>query len=400
MNAACPRYEIETAEIAGKELVIRWGDGHHSAFHPIWLRHQCECEICGTSLTAVRSIHITVIPQDITPVLVKLSKNGVQLRWSDDGHHSTYEPRWLRNHCYSDAERARRKHRPTLWDEGSLGEMPCIDFVEAETNASVRLALLQTVADYGFCKIVNAPTQREQSSQLIELVGQQRQTHFGTLLMKKRAKVNDVGDITAALDPHSDETYRLSTIGITVFQVLCPSPAGGESTLVDGFEVARRLREESPADFDLLTTIPVTTHRLDKSHNSGGPQRWYLARLPVIKLDYDGEVTGVRLNERQIAPLDAPSHQIEACYAALRRMLALVYDPALRLTFKLAAGEGLIFDNQRVFHGRTEFSPEEPTRSVLTSSVDLEEFYSNIRLLRARLEEDALPITYGQGMLG
>jgi len=81
-------------------------------------------------------------------------------------------------------------------------------------------------------------------------------------------------------------------------------------------------------------------------------------------------------------------------------MLALVYDPALRLTFKLQAGEGLIFDNQRVFHGRTEFSPEEPTRSVLTSPVDLEEFYSNIRLLRTSLEEGASPITYGQGMLG
>lgn len=93
-----------------------------------------------------------------------------------------------------------------------------------------------------------------------------------------------------------------------------------------------------------------------------------------------------RLNERQVAPLDAPAHQIDTCYRALR------------LTFKLQAGEGLIFDDQRVFHGRTVFSPEEPTRSVLTSPVDLEEFYSNIRLLRTSLEEGASPITYGQEM--
>jgi len=400
MQANDSRYSIKRADIVGKDLVVHWGDGHRSSFHPIWLRHQGECETCGTSLTAGRSIHIGEIPQDITPTLDRHGQKAVQVRWSNDEHRSTYDVRWLRNHCYSDQERASRKHEPTLWDPTTIGEPPCVGLVEAEAHASIRLTLSQTVSDYGFCQATSAPTQRDQSHRIIELVGEQRQTHFGTLLMKKRAKVDDAGDITAALDPHSDETYRLSTIGITVFPVLCPSPAGGDSTLVDGFEVARRLRKESPADFELLTTLPVTTHRLDRSHNSGGPERWYMSRLPVIKLDYNNDVTGVRLNERQIAPLDAPAHQIDACYRALRRMLALVYDPALRLTFKLQAGEGLIFDNQRVFHGRTEFSPEEPTRSVLTSPVDLEEFYSNIRLLRTSLEEGASPITYGQGMLG
>ncbi len=70
------------------------------------------------------------------------------------------------------------------------------------------------------------------------------------------------------------------------------------------------------------------------------------------------------------------------------------------MTFKLYAGEASLFDNQRLLYGRTEFSPDEPARSVLTNSVDLEEFHSNIRLLRAELMDDPLPITFGQGMLG
>jgi len=115
--------------------------------------------------------------------------------------------------------------------------------------------------------------------------------------------------ITVALDPHVDETYRLSTIGIIVFQVLRPSSNGGHSTLVDGFEAVRLLRESWPDDFELLTKLPITGERRDAAHNSGGQTKWYAASLPVIRLDFDGDVSGVRLNERQIAPLDLPDDE-------------------------------------------------------------------------------------------
>ena len=400
MNSTTPCFRIDRARIVDNELHVDWGDGHRSSFHPLWLRHQCECDFCGTSLTAVRGLYIPDIPQDTLPTLCGHDDCGVQITWSGDNHHSRYTARWLRNHCYSDQERERRRHRPLLWDSTTFDKLPCADMNVVEQDKTARLRLLETVADYGFCKIINAPTDRDQTDRMIALVGQQRQTHFGNLVMKKRKKVNDVGDINAALAPHTDESYRLSTVGITVFQVLCPSPLGGESTLVDGFEAARRLREESPEDFALLTTVPIATHRLDQSPNNGGPPRWFEARLPIIRLDFEQQVCGVRMNERQIAPLDVPADLVGPCYRSLRRFLNILYDPALRLTFKLYAGEGLVFDNQRLLHGRTEFSTDEPARSVLTNSVDLEEFHSNIRLLRAELMDDPFPITFGQGMLG
>ena len=199
--------------------------------------------------------------------------------------------------------------------------------------------------------------------------------------------------------PHADETYRLSTIGITVFQVLRPSTEGGHSTLVDGFEAARRLRTAWPEDFDLLTKVPITGERRDAAHNSGGQAKWFSATMPMIRVDFDGEISGVRLNERQIAPLDLPGDLIEPCYRALRRLFEILYDPDLRLTFELQAGDGLIFDNQRVLHGRTAFEPEEPARSVLTSSVDIEEFHSSLRLLTESLRGRVPPMRLSQGMV-
>lgn len=144
--------------------------------------------------------------------------------------------------------------------------------------------------------------------------------------------------------------------------------------------------------------MPVTAHRIDTAYNSGGQSRWYMSRMPVIKLDGDGDVSGVRLNERQIAPLDIDADLVEPCYRALRRIFDILYDPELRITFALKSGEGLVFDNQRVLHGRTTFTLEEPARSVLTSSVDLEEFHSSLRQLQESVGVDAPPMLLCQGM--
>lgn len=391
-----PRYTIRHAKIAGRGLGVDWADGHRSQFHGIWLRHQCDCDTCGTPMNAVRGIRLHHIADDIGLVALDVTDSAIDVRWSHGDHQSSYTARWLRDHCYCADERALRKHRPSLWDGRIAGNPPAASLADASPKA--RLAMLEAVRDFGFCKISDVPTEPGQSHRLIEAVGPQRQTHYGTYKLSKKAAVDNVGDTTLALDPHIDETYRLSMIGITVFQVLRPSSNGGASTLVDGFEAVRRLREAWPEDFDLLTKIPITAHRLDTAQNSGGQRRWYMSRLPVIKLDHEGDVSGVRLNERQIAPLDVDADLVEPCYRALRRIFDILYDPELRVTFALQAGEGLLFDNQRVLHGRTEFTPEVPARSVLTSSVDLEEFHSTLRLLQNDTGNDAVPMVMTQGM--
>lgn len=400
MTANDPRYRIDNALILNGELEIHWADGHKSQYHPILLRHHCECSTCGSSLNGVRAIRIHHIPEDIKPSGVSQTDSEVKLVWSNDGHQSSYPARWLRNHCYSDSERRLRKHQPTLWNSSISNSIPIADFEEACVNPEVRLALLEAVCDFGFCKITNAPTDASQSKQLIELIGSQRQSHYGTYTLAKKQAIDNVGDTTDALDPHIDETYRLSHVGITVFQVLNPSTNGGDSTLVDGFEAVRRIRVNHPEDFKLLTDLAITNHRIDQAQNGDREPRYYSSRIPLIRLDSDNEVCGVHFNERQIAPLDLPTDKIGPCYGALRKIFETLYDPDLRLTFKLKAGDGLVFNNQRILHGRTSFTAEEPARSVLTSSVDIEEFYSTLRMLQSSLGYTGPQISYSQGMAG
>lgn len=393
------KYRIKSLAAVEGQLGIGWSDGHASTFHPMWLRHQCACATCGTPVTAVRGLRLRHIPNDIAFRIEDHDEETVDLAWTNDGHRSRYTAMWLRDHCYSDAERQRRRHLPVLWDRRIHNDAPYADMRACEGSADHRLAMLERVRDYGFCRIGNAPTEAAEVGRLISLAGPQRQSHHGTYTLSKKAAVDNVGDITDPLDPHVDETYRLSTIGITVFQVLRPSTDGGHSILVDGFEAVRRLKKAHPDDFGLLTRAPITGARRDQAHNSAGQVKWYSATMPVIRLDFDGEVSGLRCNERQIMPLDLPGRLIEPCYRALKHFYEILYDPELRVMFKLAAGEGLIFDNQRVLHGRTGFTPEEPARSVLTSSVDIEEFHSSLRLLTEQVRGQVPPMRLAQGIV-
>ena len=393
------RYQIKQTDIVKHGLQVDWDDGHQSHFHPVWLRHQCECESCGTPMNAVRALRIHHIPEDISITNIEFDHQQVNVVWSGEDHHSEYTARWLRDHCYSDSERNKRKHQPILWD-ASIGQNPPVfDFVEAQRDSAARLEMLDAVCDYGFCKVENLPGTLGESERLISLVGTRRQTHFGNYQLSKKPAINNVGDIKHELPPHCDETYRTSTIGITVFQVMRASSEGGHSTLMDGLEAVRRLHGQFPDAYDLLTRVPVFTQRFDPDHAEGELPRWYQCRLPMIQLDAEGDVSGVRINERQMAPLDAPSELIEPCYRAIRQLMKIVYDPDLLISFALKKGEGLLFNNQRVLHGRTAFKAEQPGRSVLTNSVDLEDFYSNLRVLTSRLKPDQPPCAYAQGLV-
>ena len=186
-----PRYTIELTEFEQGHLKVNWGDGHTSLFHPVWLRHQCECEACGTSVTGVRNIRIHHILQDITPAQVCCSENRLQITWADDQHRSAYSADWLRRYCNSDSERKLRNHQPTPWDGSIDKQIPVADFIEVSRDSHSRLKMLETVCDLGFCKVINAPTKANQAGQLIELVGQQRQTHYGTYKLSKKSSIDN-----------------------------------------------------------------------------------------------------------------------------------------------------------------------------------------------------------------
>jgi alpha-ketoglutarate-dependent taurine dioxygenase len=123
------------------------------------------------------------------------------------------------------------------------------------------------------------------------------------------------------------------------------------------------------------------------NHHSLLEGRMFEYQNPIIQTDSDGDVTSVRLLDRALAPVDCALDQVEAFYAALRELLSLNYAGDGLIEFKLHAGEMLVFNNQRLMHGRTAFNPANSKRHIRSCHVDLDEFYSRLRILYAKRQD-------------
>jgi gamma-butyrobetaine dioxygenase len=156
------------------------------------------------------------------------------------------------------------------------------------------------------------------------------------------------------------------------------SPDGGESLFADGFALAEHLRSSQPDDFARLSSTAVPFRYRSKDAD-------LYAERPLIQLRCDGQVSAVHYNNRSIAPLAAGHHRTEAFYAAYRRFAELLKQSSFQMRYRLKAGELVLFDNQRILHGRTAFTSARHPRHLRGCYLTRDSVYSETALLRSRL---------------
>ena len=379
MALADARFAVAALDNRGDRVTVRWGDGHLSRYHAIWLRHACQCAACGSYVSAIRSLRLTEIPEDIAAREARLDDDGsVAIAWENDGHISRFDPAWLRHHCNGEGERARRRRRPLLWGREIEGRVPEADFAACRTDDAARLAMLEALRDRGFVLLRGVPADPACTEAVAALAGPLRVTNYGSIYdftYKPDALV--YGDLNVALAPHTDEAYRHTPPAITCFHVIRSAASGGESTVTDGFRIGAVLRDGDPEAFHLLATWPLTFHRQLEGLD-------FRVRAPVFSLDEEGGIDTVRHLDRAIGPADVPDHIVRPLYRALRKLQTLLFDPNNRVTIPVASGEALFFDNRRVLHGRTGFAAG-GDRYMRSCHVEADEFHSRLRTLAAAL---------------
>lgn len=395
------RTTISAVTMADGRVGVAWGDGHESRFHGVWLRYNCACGDCGQTTSGIRTLRLTDVPPGIAADQAEVDGEGrLALVWPD-GHHTAYEPDWLRAHCYTASEREERRFKPILWGPALAGAPPACDYVDVMAHESEHLRLLEHLRDYGFVHLRGVSTATADFEKVCDLVGVVRVTNYGgsyDFIAKPSPLVQ--GDTGSKLEPHTDEPYRYWPPAITFFHVLTASAGGGgASILVDGFRVGDILRQRDPAAFDLLSRAPQTYRRDLASDRVESEVREFRCDARVFSLDFEGNLAGFRLLDRGAGPLDLPEAMIEPYFDALRGLLEILYDEAEQLSLPLATGDVLIFNNQRVLHGRTAFDRGESGRHLRTCHVDLDEFHSRLRVLSRRLGRDGADMTLPAGAM-
>ncbi len=375
--------ELETAastiEVSGTGVVIRWSDGARSRFHALWLRDNCPS--AGDRSKAFRTFSVVELNPDLFVLDAFQNDDGDLAVEFSDGHDSFFDLEWLRAHSHEPHDRRGKPQNISHFRAGHEFE----HYELPEAGSDEHCDLLDSVARWGAAIVEGVPGDEEGTEAVAALIGRVRETDFGRLFdIVVEPEVWTLSQSGLGLDPHTDDPYRYTPSGTSILHCVSRSMSGGESVLVDGFGIAADLYEEEPDIFDLLTdvSVPFVRHRTDVVDQ--GEDVHLLAHGPIISLDRDHEVSGIRFHERSMAPLDVDPAIVGDFYRALIRFATEVNSPGRAVQFGLEPGQAIVYDNQRVLHGRTAFREDGTAggRHLRLCTIDRDQFHSRLRRLR------------------
>ncbi|UVK88042.1 gamma-butyrobetaine dioxygenase [Pseudomonas sp. B21-051] len=356
---------------------IAWADGRVSPFHHAWLRDNCPCPQCVYNVTREQVFEIVDAAPDLVPAHAHIDSDGcLQIDWQD-GHHSRFDPGWLRAHAYDDESRAERlaaKPQPYLWRSNL--QLPVFEYSALMNDNGALLQWLLAVRDIGLTQVRGVPTEPGSLKLIAQRISFIRESNFGVLFNVQSKADADSNAYTAFNLPlHTDLPTRELQPGLQFLHCLVNDAEGGESIFVDGFAIADALRQEAPELFQALCEIPVEFRNKDRHSD-------YRCLAPIIALDALGRVAEIRMANFLRGAFDTSVEQMPLLYRAYRRLIAMTREPRFRLMQRLNPGELWCFDNRRTLHARNAFDPATGARHFQGCYIDRDELLSRILVLQ------------------
>ena len=358
-------------------LRIEWADGTLGEYASLWLRDNL-CEDRDPH-SGQRLIDIADLPED-PKIRSAAARNGaVDIEWETEPRPASFELGWLLAHAANNVG-AQRPFAPRCWLEGArldaARDFAWQTLTEAQCNRSARAQWLSRLLQDGIAFLREVPSNDAGILEAASLVGRVSETNYGQVFdVRSVAQPENLAYSDLGLGLHTDNPYREPVPGFQVLHALVASPDGGESLFGDGFALAERLRAKFPDAFDVLTQTAVPFRYRSKDAE-------LYAERPLIQLTCTGEVGAVHYNSRSIAPLRLAAADARPFYSAYRRLATLLRDSRFHLQLRLLDGDLVVFDNQRILHGRTAFSSARFPRHLRGCYLTRDSVYSAAALLR------------------
>jgi gamma-butyrobetaine dioxygenase len=329
-------------------LRLEWLDGDSYELASIWLRDNCPGD--RDSSNGQRLIDVTQLPEAPRIRSVSVREDTILVEW-DDQFAADYTVAWLDRHRPS---RLATRDDPEHWLEGAQlsaeRDFAWLPLGELQASPVLRVGWLTRLLRRGVGFLSTVATSPGAILGAVAQVGQVLDTNYGRVFdVRAVAQPENLAYSDAGLGLHTDNPYRDPVPGFQALHCLVASPDGGENIFADGFAIAEHLRSVDAKAFAVLTQTLVPFHYRAKNADL------YCER-PLIRLAPSGAVEGVHYNSRSIAPLPFPAAAAEEFYAAYRRFAMLLREERFQLHVKLRPGDLVVFDNQRVLHGRSAYT--------------------------------------------
>ena len=340
----------------GAAVELTWTTYEKARFHALWLRDNAQDGATRSSANGQRLITILDIPVAIRLSAAEVSSAGdLTVTFMPEGKSVSFPAAWLSTHVYD----RKTKRQPgwvarevETWDGKLQAKTPSIAHERGKADRMEFGRWLSAIRRYGFGVMTGIPCTSGALIDVARMFGFVRETNYG-LWFEVRAEVNpnNLAYTNLGLQAHTDNPYRDPVPTLQLLSCIENTVDGGDSVVVDGFCAAQRLRDEDPKGFDLLT------RHCARFEYAGSAGVRLTAKRPMIELGPDGELIGIRFNNRSTAAFtDIPFEDMEDYYTAYRCFARIIEDPSMEVTFKLQPGELFIVDNTRVLHARKQFS--------------------------------------------
>ena len=371
---------LEDVHATADSLTLQWADGRTSEFAAVWLRdNQAEQR---DAHSGQRLVDIADFPAAPKIRAASLRAGVVQVQWQNEPQAASFDAGWLAAQADTPFEHVAMQ----AWIGATLDalrDFAWLSLRQAKESAADRSHWLTRLLTNGIAFLSDVPATDPAILEAMSLVGRVAETNYGLVFdVRAVAQPENLAFSDLGLGLHTDNPYREPVPGFQALHMLIAAPDGGENLFADGLALAAHLRHHDPDAFARLTSTAVPFRYQSQDAD-------LYAERPLIQLSCDGAVTGVHYNNRSIAPLRLSLDDTQAFYRAYRKFALLLRDPAFQLKFRLRSGDLVVFDNQRILHGRTPFSSAKHARHLRGCYLTRDSVYSESALLRRRFS--ALP---------
>jgi len=360
-------------------LSIKWEDGEESKFNYLWLRDNCPTAHDKDSRH--RMFNILNVSQDINPRNYSLKDDGrLEIEWSEGDHTSYYDPKWLRENCYTLKNKQKYVSPYKLWDSSLEKNLKSIQIEHDEIMDSEKglVKWLELLHHTGIAIVKNASTEKNSALKVLNRISHTRETFFNTPFeVINIPKPNNSAYTAHALRNHMDLPWFENPPGYQFLHCLINSAKGGDSSAVDAFAVADYLKKNEKDIFDILVNTPLKFR--DKDYTQEAIRSVYGTAISLTK---DGDYNDIRYSIATLDALDCHPDIMDSVYKAHHRFGNLLHDPKFQINFRLEPGDIFSFNNRRLLHGRTEFDPNSGHRHLQGYYMDRDEIVGRLRYLK------------------
>jgi len=371
--------QISKVSKKGSALNVEWSDGEKSSFNYMWLRDNCPNAHDKDSRH--RMFNILKVSQDINPKKYNVNKEGkLEIEWSEGNHISYYDPKWLRENCYTIKNKKKYVSPYQLWDCSLQENLKSISIEHDEIISSDKglIKWLELLHYKGIAIVKNTPTEKESAFPVLNRISHTRETFFKTPFeVVNISKPNNSAYTARALNNHMDLPWFENPPGYQFLHCLINTAGGGDSSAVDAFSVAEYLRKNEKEIFETLVNVPLKFR--DKDYTQEAHRIFY---APAITLTKDGDYNDIRFSVATMDALDCNPDIMEKVYKAHHRFGNLLHDDKFVIKFRLEPGDIFSFNNRRLLHGRTEFDPNSGHRHLQGYYMDRDEIIGRLNYLK------------------